>query len=149
LYSIWSSLFWLLFFNCFLDLFYFSILSFVILFHLIFIPDLVLILLIAIFLIFVSFSWFILFLNFVPYYFILFNFYTKFDSHCFDCYLLYVFNFGWLGILFHDFFMYVLYGAIVISWHMSQVLKISLVWFQSFFRCFFILNFFFSFILRY
>jgi hypothetical protein len=84
----------------FLDLFYFSIVSLIILFHLIFILNLV---------------------------------------------FLYVFNFGWLGILFHDFFMFILYRVIVISWHKSQVLKISLIWLRSFFRCFFKLNFFFQF----
>jgi hypothetical protein len=92
----------------YLDLFYFSISSLVILFYLVFISYLVLIFFIAIY-----YYYFLdLFFNFIPHCFISFNFYIRFGPHSIDCYVcLFFFFFGWLRILLHDFFEFVFYGV--------------------------------------
>jgi hypothetical protein len=89
----------------FLDLFYFSISSLIVLFHLTFIPDLILILLIATFLFFFPFldlcyfsisSLAVLFyLIVIPNLVLIIFIVIWFD---------FFFNFGWLGILLHDFY---------------------------------------------
>jgi hypothetical protein len=70
-------------------------------------PILAIILLIAIF--FIMFLFF-LFFNLVPNYILSFSFCIRFGSHCFDYYLFGFFNFLWLVILLHYFFMFAFYG---------------------------------------
>ena len=79
-------------FWCFLKLIFFSISSFDILFHLVFVSNLILVFLNAIFFCFLYFPWFVF--QFHPMKFISFNFYIQFGTNSFDCYFFNLFYFS-------------------------------------------------------
>jgi hypothetical protein len=118
----------------YLDLFYFSISSLVILFYLFFISYLVLIFFIAIF-----YYYFLdLFFNFIPHCFISFNFYIRFGPHSIDCYVCLFFFFFWMIENFASWFFWV-----CLLWGNPGHGFWKLVWFD--FSLFFLNWFFFSF----
>jgi len=70
----------------------------------------------------------------------LFIFYIRFGPYCFNCYLFYFFNFGWLRISHHHVFVSAFYDIILVSWPRSRASKISPVLLRSFILGFFLIS---------